>query len=66
VADRRHFSVARGAQFYVGAPLARLISQLALGVLLDRFPRLRLVGGGVTRRADFRLRWLGELRVVAE
>jgi hypothetical protein len=33
--------------------------------LLERFPRLSLVEGGATRPANFQLRGLGELLVVA-
>lgn len=63
--DRRHLSFALGAHFCVGAPLARLIGEVVLRALLDRFDRLSLVADGATRRANFQLRGLSELSVVA-
>ena len=44
-----HQSFGGGAHFCLGAPLARLETQLAIAALLERFPRLRL--------ADERLEW---------
>lgn len=63
--DRRHLSFALGAHFCIGAPLARLIGEVVLRALLDRFDTLSLVEGGATRRANFQLRGLSELCVVA-
>ena len=41
-ADNRHLAFGYGSHFCVGAPLARLEGQIALGTVLDRFPALRL------------------------
>jgi hypothetical protein len=41
-ADVHHHSFGGGAHFCLGAPLARLEAQLALGTLVHRFPDLRL------------------------
>jgi cytochrome P450 len=41
----RHFSFGGGAHFCLGAPLARAEAEIALTLLLDRFPRLALDPG---------------------
>jgi cytochrome P450 len=40
--DNRHLSFGNGPHFCLGAPLARLQAELAIGTLVRRFPELRL------------------------
>jgi cytochrome P450 len=40
-----HFAFGRGRHFCMGAPLARLEAQIALEVLIERIPDLRVVAG---------------------
>jgi len=41
---RKHVSFGYGVHFCLGAPVARLEAKIALGRLIERLPRLRLVG----------------------
>jgi cytochrome P450 len=51
----RHLSFGYGIHFCMGAPVARLEAQVALNMLLDRFPKLRLEGD--SERIDTWLYW---------
>ena len=57
-----HVAFGRGIHFCLGAPLARVEGQLAIGALLRRFPNLELAGEPV-RRNQITLRGLSSLPV---
>jgi cytochrome P450 len=57
-----HIAFGRGIHFCLGAPLARLEGQIAIGRLLRRFPNLTLAGEPV-RREQVTLRGLASLPV---
>jgi len=54
--DNRHLSFGHGAHFCLGAPLARLEAQVAVGTLVRRFPGMELEDDDPPRRAGFVLR----------
>jgi cytochrome P450 len=58
----QHLAFGRGIHFCLGAPLARLEGQVALGALVARFPRLRLAGEAV-RGPTVTLRGLARLPI---
>lgn len=58
----RHLAFAQGLHFCLGAPLARLEAQLAIGETVQRLGHLRL-GGDARRRRHFYLRGLEQLPV---
>jgi cytochrome P450 len=57
-----HVAFGRGIHFCLGAPLARLEGQIAIGALVRRFPKLELAGEPV-RRNQITLRGLQSLPV---
>lgn len=63
-ADNKHIAFGAGPHFCLGAPLARLEAQVALGTLRKRFPNLRLGAEQVEYRNNFNLRGLKALPVV--
>ncbi len=62
-ADNRHLAFGAGAHFCVGAPLARLEGQIAIGTVLRRFPDLRLVDAPLAWRESVAFRGLESLPV---
>jgi cytochrome P450 len=61
--EGRHLAFAHGIHFCLGAALARLEGQIAIGTLLRRLPELRLAPGPVEWRENFSMRGLQDLRV---
>lgn len=57
----RHLSFAHGPHFCLGAPLARLEAQIAIGRLLQRLPTLQLATDRLVWRDNFTLRGLTAL-----
>jgi hypothetical protein len=62
-ADNRHLAFGWGIHFCLGAPLARLEGQLAIGTLLRRYPRLALATDRLQWRETSTLRGLKMLPV---
>jgi cytochrome P450 len=62
-ADNRHLSLGKGAHFCLGAPLARLESEVAISALIRRLPALRLATETITWRPKPAFRGLEALPV---
>ena len=61
--ENKHLAFAHGPHFCLGAPLARLEGQVALGTVVSRFSQLQLAAQQVQWRANFLLRGLTSLPV---
>ncbi|GAA3775360.1 cytochrome P450 [Plantactinospora mayteni] len=63
--DNAHLTLGHGIHYCVGAPLARLEAQIAIGAVLRRFPKLALAvdPAELAWRPSFRTRGLSSLRV---
>ena len=61
--DNHHLAFGHGAHFCIGAPLARLEGQIAIGELLRRFPKLSPGAAEPTRRSGIVLRGFTSLPV---
>jgi hypothetical protein len=61
--DNRHLAFGWGIHFCLGAPLARLEGQIAIGTLVQRLPRLALATERIEWRQTFTLRALTALPV---
>jgi cytochrome P450 len=61
--ENRHIAFGFGIHFCLGAPLARVEGQLALGALMRRMPKLRLAGPELEWRESSTLRGLKALPV---
>ena len=59
-----HVSFGGGRRYCLGAPLARLETQIAISALIERFPTLRLADGKPERRAIPAFRGFAALPVV--
>lgn len=61
--DTHHHAFGGGVHFCLGAPLARLESQIAINTLLRRFPTLALAGGPLEWKTVPAFRGLARLQV---
>ncbi len=62
--ENRPLAFGHGIHFCLGAPLARVEAQMAIGMLLDRFPTLRLASTALEWRDTVTLRGLKALPLV--
>jgi cytochrome P450 len=61
--ENRHLSFGHGIHYCVGAPLARLEAEIALGTLVQRFPEMRLLSDAPPYKENIVLRGLASLPV---
>lgn len=62
-AENRHLAFSHGIHYCVGAPLARLEAEIALGTLVQRFPQMRLLDEAPGYKENIVLRGLATLPV---
>jgi cytochrome P450 len=62
-ASNRHLSLSNGSHFCLGAPLARLEGEVAIGALVQRLPALRLATETITWRSKSTFRGVEALRL---
>jgi cytochrome P450 len=62
-AHNRHLSLGNGTHFCLGAPLARLEGEVAIGALVRQLPALRLATETITWRSKSTFRGLEALRL---
>ena len=61
--ENRHLAFGLGVHFCLGAPLARIEGQVAIGEMVRRFPKMRLLEDPPPYKPNFTLRGLASLRV---
>jgi cytochrome P450 len=63
-----HVALGEGIHFCIGAPLARMEGAIAIGAMLERFPRLRLKDptAPVTYKGSYFLRGLANLTMATD
>jgi cytochrome P450 len=61
--DAHHLAFSHGIHYCLGAALARVEGQVAIGTLVQRFPDMEIITENVQYRDHFVLRGLKELRV---
>ena len=61
--ENRHLAFAQGPHFCLGAALARLEAEIAIGTMVRRFPRLQLTGDTLSWQPSLLLRGLTALPV---
>jgi cytochrome P450 len=67
-APRDHVALGEGIHFCIGAPLARMEGAIAIGAMLERFPRIRLKDpvAPVAYKGSYFLRGLASLTMATD
>lgn len=61
--DNKHLAFGQGIHYCIGAALARMEGEIAIGSLVQRFPKMRLVSGKIRWRKGVIFRGPEDLRV---